>query len=79
MIIENKETISIKRDEIEHKRLVTLKEGKDACLIKLANKIKADGGNGILDLHIQFGLIGFGGDNIHITAIGTGINLKENP
>ena len=79
VIIENKETISIKRDEIEHKRLVTLKEGKDACLIKLANKIKADGGNGILDLHIQFGLIGFGGDNIHITAIGTGINLKENP
>lgn len=77
IIIENKDTISVKREEIENKRLVTLKEGKDECLIKLANRIKSDGGNGILDLHIQYGLIGFAGDNIHITAIGMGINLKE--
>jgi hypothetical protein len=77
IIIHNKETISVKRDEIEHKRLVILKEGKDECLIRLAEKVKADGGNGILDLYIQYGQIGMGGDNIHITTIGIGINIKK--
>ena len=76
IIIENEDTISTKRDEVENKRLVCIKEGKDKCLIKLANKIKEDGGNGILDLYIQYGLIGLGADNIHITAIGIGIKIN---
>ena len=75
VIIDNKEEISVKRDEVEKRRLVTLKERKDECLIKLVDKIKADGGNGIIDLHIQYGVIGMGGDNIHITTIGMGIKL----
>ena len=76
IIIENKVKIQLKDDEIEKKRLLNIKEGKDECLINLANKIKADGGNGILDLYIQYGLIGLGGDNIHITATGIGININ---
>ncbi|MBE6501774.1 MAG: hypothetical protein E7Z79_04970 [Methanobrevibacter thaueri] len=76
MIIENKVKIQLKDDEIEEKRLLNIKEGKDECLINLANKIKADGGNGILDLYIQYGLIGLGGDSIHITATGIGININ---
>ncbi len=75
VIIENKVKIQLKNDEREKKHLCNIKEGKDKCLIKLANKIKSHGGNGILDLHIQYGLIGRGGDCIHITATGMGINI----
>lgn len=75
IVIENKDEISIKREQIEERRLISIKNGKDECLIKLANRIKADGGNGVLDLDIKYGLIGFGNDNIHITATGMGINI----
>lgn len=76
VIIENENEISVKREEIENKRLICIKKGKDECLIKLAQKIKENGGNGVLDLNIQYGLIGLGQDNIHITATGMGINIK---
>lgn len=75
VIIENKVKIQLKNDEMEKKNLYNIKEGKDKCLIQLANEIKSHGGNGILDLHIQYGLIGMGGDCIHITATGMGINI----
>lgn len=77
VIIDNENEISIKREEVENKRLVCIKKGKDECLIKLAEKIKANGGNGVLDLNIQYGLIGLKGDCIHITAMGMGIKLIE--
>lgn len=77
VIIENKVKIQLKNDEIEKKRLYNIKEGKDECLIRLANEIKSDGGNGILDLYIQYGLIGMGGDSIHIIATGMGLNIYE--
>ncbi|MDO5815073.1 MAG: hypothetical protein Q4Q18_05495 [Methanobrevibacter sp.] len=76
VIIENENEISVKREEIENKRLICIKKGKDECLIKLAQKIKENGGNGVLDLNIQYGLIGLGQDNIHITATGMGLNIK---
>lgn len=77
VFIENKKTISVKVDEIEHERLVHIKEGKDECLIKLAETVKSAGGNAVLDLEIQYGLVGMGGDNIHITATGMGINIRD--
>lgn len=78
VVIENKVKIKLKDDELEKKNLKNIKEGKDKCLINLSKKIKETGGNGILDLHIQYGLIGLGTDYIHITATGMGINiLKE--
>ena len=62
-----------KKTEIEH--LVKIKESKDACLIKLAKEIKNNGGNGILDLSMNYSLIGHGGDNIQVTAMGMGIYI----
>ena len=40
-----------------------LKKAKDTVLIKIANDIKTNGGNGILDLKIEYGLIGLCGDS----------------
>lgn len=77
VILDNKEIISVKRDEIEDARLISIKKGKDECLIKLVELIKSQSGNGVLDLNIRYGLIGLGGDNIHITATGMGIKINE--
>ena len=77
VILENRESINVKQfDVIENNRLVAIKEGKDECLIRLANKIMENGGNAILDLDIQYGMVGTGGDHLHITATGMGIYLK---
>lgn len=76
VIFENKDTLGIKREDIEKERLVKIKEGKDKCLIKLANYIKDDGGNGILDLEIEYGF-GLGKDWLHITATGMGIRIRN--
>ena len=77
VIMENEEKISLKHDRLEDNRLANIKKGKDKCLTQLAEKIKQNGGNGILDLDIQYGLIGVGGDNIHIIATGMGIKLID--
>lgn len=62
-------------DEFELKTLNYLKEGKDECLTKLSEKIKSKGGNGILNLEIQYDLVGLGGDNFQINATGIGIYI----
>lgn len=62
----------------EHVELVTLnnfKKGKDKCLMKLAKSIKSAGGNGVINLKIEYGLIGLGGDRYQITAMGMGVYL----
>lgn len=76
-VILEKDTSLVQLDPklIEKKKLKNIKEGKDKCLIKLARQIKDDGGNGVIDLSINYSLIGLGGDNIQITAMGMGINL----
>ncbi len=66
--------------EQEHIEIVTLnnfKKIKDQCLIKLAKNIKAAGGNGVMDLEINYGLIGLGGDSYQITAMGMGVYLSQ--
>lgn len=77
-VILDKETELIKLDpeKIEQEKLVKIKNGKDECLIRLANKIKNDGGNGVVDLSINYALIGLGGDIIRISAMGMGVLLK---
>ena len=63
--------------ELNEKQCLTnIKEGKDECLIQLAENIKNDGGNGIMDLEMTYNLIGIGGDNIQITARGMGIYVE---
>lgn len=69
--------IKLEPEKAEQKVLSDIKEGKDDCLLRLAEKIKKDGGNGILNLTMSYNLIGIGGDNIQITARGMGININE--
>lgn len=64
-------------EKTEYLQLIRIKDGKDECLMKLATQIKKEGGNGILDLSINYSLIGFGGDNIQITAMGMGVFIKN--
>lgn len=77
VILDNIIPIDIKQyDLIENNRLMAIKEGKDECLIRLANKIKENGGNGILDLDIKYGAVGLSETHLHITATGMGIFIK---
>ena len=61
----------------EKENLILIKEAKDECLIKLAGKIKKDGGNGVLDLSMNYTLIGLADNDIQITAHGMGIRIEE--
>ncbi|WP_458455824.1 hypothetical protein [Methanobrevibacter sp.] len=62
--------------QTEINTLNTLKAGKDECLVELTKKIKAAGGNGVIDLDIQYSLIGLGGDSYQVTAMGMGVYMK---
>lgn len=62
--------------EFEKETMYNIKHGKDKCLINLVERIKDAGGNGIIDLDIQYGVIGVGGDSYQVTALGMGIYLK---
>lgn len=64
-----------KQEKIELATLNNFKKAKDECIITLAKNIKEAGGNGIIDLDIQYGLIGLGGDSYQITAMGMGVYL----
>ena len=77
-VLKERDTHLVKSEpeKAEKKTLVSIKEGKDECLIRLASKIKNNGGNGILDLTISYSLIGINGDHIQITAMGMGILLE---
>ena len=65
-----------KRGEYEITTLNNFKKAKDKCLIKIAKNIKSAGGNGIINLKIEYGLIGLGGDRFQVTAMGMGVCLK---
>ncbi len=64
-------------EKYEKNTLKMLKKAKDDVLIQIANDVKARGGNGILDLKIEYGLIGLGGDSFQITALGMGVKFKN--
>lgn len=72
----DKRLLHIEHDKIEKERLNRLKQGKDECIIKLAKKILSNGGNGVVDLEIHYGLIGLGGDMVQINATGIGVDIK---
>ena len=60
----------------EDETIYNLKNGKDECLIKLVEKIKAAGGNGVIGLDIQYSLSGIGGESFQVTALGMGVYLS---
>ena len=64
-------------EKFEAETLYNLKKGKDDCLLKLVEKVKAKGGNGIIDLDIQYSLIGIGGENYQVTALGMGVYISK--
>lgn len=77
VIVENEKSILHPEPEKEeYLQMIRIKDGKDECLIKLATKIKNAGGNGILDLSINYSVIGLKGESIQITAMGMGVFIK---
>lgn len=73
----NTRLLHLSPEAVEQKHLNELKEGKDQCLIKLSNEIKKAGGDGVIDLEINYILNGLGGSNFQIIASGMGIKIKE--
>ena len=73
----NKHLIHSDHEKYEKDTLKMLKKAKDDVLIQIANDVKANGGNGILDLKIEYGLIGLGGNSFQITALGMGVKFKN--
>ena len=79
IVEKNKKIINSEPEKAEYLQLIRIKDGKDECLIKLLSKIKNAGGNGVLDLSINYSLIGFSGENIQITAMGIGVLIEPLP
>ena len=75
VVLERKSHIGEEIEQAETIELVKIKQGKDECLIKLAKQIREIGGNGILDLSMNYSLIGLKGDEIQITATGIGVKI----
>ena len=76
IIEKDPELLDLDLKEREVNTLNTLKQGKHECLINLTTKIKAAGGNGVIDLDIQYSLIGLGGESYQISAMGMGVYIK---
>ena len=76
IIEKDKRLIHVDKQKAELITLNNLKKGKDECLLKLVETIESAGGNGVVNLKIDYGLIGLGGDSFHVTAIGMGVCLK---
>ena len=62
-------------DESVQETLYNIKQGKDECLIELAKEIKKNGGEGVVDLEISYGLVGLGGDSFQVNAMGMGVKF----
>ncbi|MBO6124006.1 MAG: hypothetical protein J6P09_09215 [Methanobrevibacter sp.] len=77
IVEKNKKIINAEPEKAEYLQLIRIKDGKDECLIKLLSKIKNAGGNGILDLSINYSLIGYSGESIQITAMGIGVLIDN--
>ena len=78
MLNETPQTVILKESEIVNVTFTNeLKKGKDECLIKLSEKIKKAGGNGVIDLEISYILNGLGGSYFQVISRGMGIKIKE--
>lgn len=77
VIDRNTHILHLSPENVEKKHLNDLKKGKDECLIRLANEIKENGGNAVIDLDILYFLNGIGGSEFQIIARGMGIKITE--
>lgn len=76
IIEKDKHLVHADQEKIEIITLNNLKQGKDDCLLKLTEFIKKADGNGVINLEIEYGLIGLGGDSFQVTATGMGVYLS---
>lgn len=76
IIEKDKRLIHVDQEKAEIITMNNLKQGKDDCLLKLTEFIKKDGGNGVINLEIEYGLVGLGGDSFQVTATGMGVRLS---
>lgn len=76
IVDKDKRLIHTEQEKVELTTMNNFKKGKDKCLILLAKNIKEAGGQGVVDLDIQYGLIGLGGDSYQITAMGMGVSFN---
>ena len=77
IIERNTHIFHLSPENVEKKHLNDLKEGKDECLIRLCDEIKKAGGDGVIDLEINYFLNGLGGSYFEIVASGMGIKLRK--
>ena len=78
IIERNTHLLHLSPENVEKKHLNDLKKGKDKCLIKLSDEIKEAGGDGVIDLEINYFLNGLGGSYFEIVAGGMAIKLRKN-
>lgn len=76
IIEKDKRLVHTDKEKVEIITLNKLKTGKDDCLVKLTEIIKSAGGNGVVNLKIEYGLIGLGGDSYQVTTTGMGVYLS---
>lgn len=76
IVEKDKRLVHSAQNTIEIATLNNLKRSKDESLIRLAKSIKSAGGNGVVNLKIEYGLIGLGGESYQITAMGMGVYIK---
>lgn len=75
IIIKNdRKLVHLEHEVAEKEFLTKIKEGKDECLIRLVEEVRKNSGNGVVNLKIEYGLIGLGGD-IQISTIGMGVRV----
>ncbi len=67
--------LNLSSDEFKNESLNRIKMGKDDCLEELANDIKSAGGNGVIDLEINYFLNGIGGSDFEVVAHGIGVKI----
>lgn len=76
IIEKDKHLVHVDQEQAEIITLNHLKKGKDDCLLKLTDFIKNAGGNGVINLEIEYSLIGLGGESYQVTATGMGVYLS---
>lgn len=77
IVEKDKHLVHPEPEKAEEDTLNRLKQGKDKTLIHLAEQIKIAGGNCVIDLDIQYSLIGLGGDSYQVSAMGTGAYVYD--
>ena len=74
-----KRTNIIASNHVEEEKdlLNKLKDGKYRAVMKLYEDIKKDGGNGVINLVIEFDLVNLSKGEFQVNAHGTGVKLKD--